>query len=124
MLPLALALNNTSQQPILTRDKFLIDTGSTLQVIICKETYLKLGKPKFLKNPLKIKTGSGISLLPIFNCDLTLETLDCDYTFNCEVGVSPNLSVNIIGSPILETICQKTDTNLIFNYRNKRIELK
>lgn len=122
-LPLALALSTTST-PILTRTKFLIDTGNTLFAIISKETYLKLGKPKLKKQGVKVRTGNGITVLPIFDCELVLETLDADYAIECEIALSPTLPVDIIGSPALETICQKTDTDLVFNYRNKRIELK
>ena len=64
-LPLALALSTTST-PILTRTKFLIDTGNTLFAIISKETYLKLGKPKLKKQGVKVRTGNGITVLPIF----------------------------------------------------------
>lgn len=123
MLPLALALNNTST-PILTRTKFLIDTGNTLFAIVSKETYLKLSKPKLKKEGVKVRTGDGVIVLPIFDCEIILETLDADYSIECEIALSPTLPVDIIGSPALETICQKTDTNLVFNYRNKRIELR
>jgi predicted aspartyl protease len=116
-------LSNTSQ-PILTRSKFLIDTGNTLFLIISKETYLKLGKPAFKPEGVKIKTGNGIITLPLFDCDLILETLEADYSIECEVAVSKTLPVDIIGSPALEAICQKTDTDLVFNYRNRRLELR
>jgi hypothetical protein len=93
-------------------------------LIISKETYLKLGKPTFKTDGVKIRTGSGIITLPVVDCDLILETLEADYSIECEVAVSKTLPVDIIGSPALEAICQKTNTDLIFNYRNRRIELK
>lgn len=122
MLPLALALN-ISSQPITTRTKFLIDTGNTLFATITKDTYLKLGKPRFKQDGVKIKTAKGTTTIPVFDCTLILETLDADFALDCEVGVLTTLRVDLIGSPALEAICQKTDTNLIFNYRNRRIEL-
>ncbi len=116
-------MNTTSLQPILTRAKFVIDTGNTLFATINKETYLKLGKPAFKKNAVKIRTAQGVIEIPVFNCTMILETLDTDYTLDCEIGVLQTLPVNLLGCPALEAICQKTDTNLIFNYRNRRIEL-
>jgi predicted aspartyl protease len=107
----------------LTRTKFLIDTGNTLAAIITRDTYNKLGKPAFKKEGVKVKTGSGVIVMPVFDCQLILETLDIDFAIECEIAVSGVLRVDLIGSPALETICQKTDTNLIFNYRNRRIEL-
>ena len=102
----------------------MIDTGNTLFAVISKDTYLKLGKPKFKKKGVKVSTGNGVIALPIFECEIILETLDADYSMECEVALSPTLPVDIIGSPALETICQKTNTDLVFNYRNKRIELR
>jgi hypothetical protein len=121
-LPLAVAWNSSSQ-PILTRANFIIDTGNSLFATINKETYLKLGRPPFKKDGVSIRTAKGITEIPVFDCTMILETLDTDYTFDCEIGLLTTLSVNLVGSLALEAICQKTDTDLIFNYRRRRVEL-
>lgn len=96
----------------------IIDTGCTFGLAINQETWQKLGKPARSEKLLKALVADGsVEGFKFLDLKATLETLDVDIEIPIQAVIVPNLKTCLIGLPLLEQICRKSNTDFLINFR-------
>jgi predicted aspartyl protease len=120
MFPLALALNKNSNS-IHYRSQALLDTGFDGFLIINK-SIASIMKPK-LKGKVAVNIGSNQNIVaPIFDICVVFESLDIDYFVEVEGILLPFEPAPIIGSKLIEQLCNQQNWHLLFNYLDKKVQ--
>jgi predicted aspartyl protease len=118
--PLALASERDSSL-IQYRGQALLDTGFNGFLVI-NQHIASILKPK-LKGTKRVNVGSDQDIYPaIFDTQVVFETLDKDYFVEVEGVLLPNEQMPVIGSKLIDYLCQQQNWHLLLNYIDRQVE--